>query len=79
MARVAFAEIQDDLLQISMNLRQARARMASEEFTPNASGIRLDEAAANDFVAADGSIETMTEHLWTYAESPLRPRETPDI
>ncbi len=79
MARVAFAEIQAELLQISMNLRQARARRASEEFTSYASGIRLDEAAANDFVAADGSIATMTEHMWTYVEAPLRPRETPDI
>ncbi len=78
MARVAFAEIQDDLLQISMNLRQARARMASEEFTSNASGIRLDEAAANDFVASDGSIESMTDRMWEFFESPLRPGKTLD-
>jgi hypothetical protein len=77
MARISFAEIQDELVQISMNLRQARARMTPEEFTSYASGITLDEAAANDFVASDGSVESMTDRMWTYFESSLRPRETP--
>ncbi len=79
MARVSFAEIQDELMQIIMNLRQAQARMTSEVFTSYVSGLDLDEATANDFVAADGSAESMTERMWEYFESPKRPRKPPSV
>ncbi len=79
MARVSFADIQDELVQIIMTLRQAQARMTPDEFRDYASGSELDEVTANDFVAADGSAESMTERMWDYFESPKRPQKPPSV
>ncbi len=68
-----YYKVKDELAGVIESLHQAQRSMTAEEFRGYMRGIELDEAAARDFLASDGSVESMTDRMWVYFESSLSP------
>ncbi len=65
------AEVCVDLLSTRNHLRKLHARMPAEEFRSYLQAIELDEAAARDWLASDGSIESITDRMLPYFLPPV--------
>lgn len=68
-------EVERILRSVIEGMREKQAEMTPEEFSEHLSRIGFDEVAAADFIASDGTLESMTEQMWVYFESPLKPRK----
>lgn len=68
-----YDEVQRLLASIISGLREKRDQMTPAEFKDHLRGIGLDEVAAADFLASDGTVESMTNQMWVYFDSPLKP------
>lgn len=69
------ANLRFQIVRLRNGIRSARARMADDEFKAYmVYGLQMDEASVNDFLASDGSIESMTDRMWLFFISPLSPR-----
>ncbi len=65
--------LRKDLASVISHMRAAHAKMSADEFKSHLAGIGMDEGAAQDFLASDGAIESMTSRMWVYFDSPLKP------
>ncbi len=65
------AEVCVELLSTRNHLRKAHARMPAEEFRSYLHVMELDEAAARDWLASDGSIESITDRMLPYFLPPV--------
>ncbi len=70
---VARATLQYELDSVISHMREAHATRDADAYKRYLRGISMDDAAAQDFIASDGTIESMTPRMWVYFESPLRP------
>jgi hypothetical protein len=71
----AAARVKSELLWIMFQLHKAQKQMTPKEFTGYLWRRGMAEADAEDFLASDGSIERMTDRMWIYFESPLKPHK----
>ena len=71
------ANLRFQIVSLRNGIRSARVRMGDDEFNAYmVDGLQMDEASVNDFLASDGSIESMTDCMWRHVVSPLSPRTT---
>ncbi len=70
----AYNTVQGELTAVIRGLREKQAQMTPAELKKHLSQIGLDEVAAADFLASDGTVENMTTQMWVYFESLLKPR-----
>ncbi len=64
-------EVCVELLSTRNHLRKLHACMPAEEFRAYLHAIELDEAAARDWLASDGSIESITDRMLPYFLPPV--------
>ena len=69
----AAATLRKELASVISHMHEYRAKMDADEFKRYLRSIGMDEAAAQDFLASDGAIESMTSRMWVYFDSPLKP------
>ncbi len=65
------AEVCVELLSTRNHLRKLQARLPAEEFRSYLHAMELDEAAARDWLASDGSIESITDRMLPYFLPPV--------
>ena len=65
------AEVCVELLSTRNHLRKLHACMPAEEFRAYLHAIELDEAAARDWLASDGSLESITDRMLPYFLPPV--------
>ncbi len=65
------AVVRVELLSTRNHLRKAHARMAAEDFRSYLHALELDEGAALDWLASDGSIESITDRMLPYFLPPV--------
>lgn len=65
------AEVARVLVSVRISLRVAQEMMTPEAFISHLHGIELDEGAAADWLASDGSIESITDRMMPYLLAPV--------
>ena len=65
------AEVCVELLSTRNHLRKLHGCMPAEEFRAYLHALELDEAAARDWLASDGSIESITDRMLPYFLPPV--------